>query len=304
MNRLGAGDGASVAAALRGSGLCLRTGPFSFRLRSGHRTVCEGLRLLYADHEARPDSMFTDFQVTIGPGRGMRRWLGRQARFVFDGQAVFEPLPAAQAYPMLEWAMNWCISSHAHRYLILHAAVLARGDRALVMPAPPGSGKSTLCAGLLWSGWRLLSDELALIDMVSGQVVPLCRPVSLKNASIDVIRRFAPQAVFNALTHDTAKGTVTHMKVPAEQLAQVAVPATVRWIVFPRYRAGSAAAFAPHRRAEAVLALSRNSFNIALHGEAGFDRLCDLVQAADCSDFSYGDLHEAARAFDALAQQA
>lgn len=293
-----------VAAMLRGPGLCLRTGPFSFRLRSGHRAVAEGLRLLYADHELLTDSGFTDFQVTIGPGRGARRWFRRQARFVFDGQAVFEPLPQAHAYPLLEWAMNWCISSHAHRYLILHAAVLAQGDRALLMPAPPGSGKSTLCAGLLWSGWRLLSDELALIDMVNGQVVPLCRPVSLKNASIQVIRQFAPQAVFNAPTHDTAKGTVTHMKVPSDHLARVAVPATVRWIVFPQYRAGSAATLGPHQRAEAVLALSRNSFNIALHGEAGFDRLCDLVQDADCSDFSYGDLHDAARVFDDLARQA
>jgi hypothetical protein len=42
--------------------------------------------------------------------------------------------------------------------------VLERGGRALLLPAPSGSGKSTLCAGLAFNGWRLLSDELALLD--------------------------------------------------------------------------------------------------------------------------------------------
>jgi predicted ATPase len=30
----------------------------------------------------------------------------------------------------------------------------------VILPAPPGSGKSTLCAALVTRGWRLLSDEL------------------------------------------------------------------------------------------------------------------------------------------------
>ena len=100
--------------------------------------------------------------------------------------------------------MNWCISAHAHQFLILHAAVLERGGVALIMPAPPGSGKSTLCAALALSGWRLLSDELALIDPGSGRVWPLCRPVSLKNRSIEVIRHFAPEAVFGPVAEGTA----------------------------------------------------------------------------------------------------
>ncbi len=99
---------------------------------------------------------------------------------------------------MLEWGLNWCVSAHCHQYLIFHAAVIEKSGRALILPAPPGSGKSTLCAGLVNRGWRLLSDELTLIDIASCGVVPLPRPVSLKNASIDVIRAYAPAAAIGA----------------------------------------------------------------------------------------------------------
>ena len=80
------------------------------------------------------------------------------------------------------------------------------------MPGAPGAGKSTLTAGLIYRGWRLLSDELALIRRSDGQIVPLARPVNLKNESIALMQRFAPSAVFSAPAHDTAKGTVALMR--------------------------------------------------------------------------------------------
>lgn len=196
--------------------------------------------------------------------------------------------------------MNWCVSNHAHQYLVVHAAVLERDGLALVMPAPPGSGKSTLCAALLFSGWRLLSDELALLGMQDGLLWPLARPVSLKNQSIEVIRRFAPQARFNRITHHTAKGSVTHMRVPGEHLANVAVPARPRWVVYPRYEAGATTALTHRSRADALIDLARNAFNFAVHGEAGFDRLAEMMRVSACHDFRYSDLHEAVAAFDAM----
>lgn len=285
-----------------GPGLVLRTGPFSFRLWSDIGLVADGLAALYGAYPVLPASEFADFPVHIAPGVGLHRWARPQARFLFDGALVFEPLPQDHAYPLLEWAMNWCISGHAHQYLMLHAAVLAKGDRAVLMPAPPGSGKSTLCAALVHSGWRLLSDELALLDPADGLVYPLCRPVSLKNASIAVMREFAAQAVFNRVSHGTSKGSVTHMAVPAEQLAQVDRPARVAWVVFPRYQAGAETELAPRSRAASVVELARNAFNYTVHGASGFDLLGDLVAASSCHDFSYSRLPEAMAAFEQMVQ--
>lgn len=291
----------ALARRLCGDGLVLRTGPFVFRLRSPLPVVAQGVAAMYADHAELPAATLADFDVQIAGAGGLRRWVRRQSRFVFDGRAVFDPLPAAHGYALLEWAMNWCISSHAHQFLIVHAAVIERGGLAAILPAPPGSGKSTLCAGLVNAGWRLLSDELTLIDMRDGRVWPLCRPVSLKNESIEVIRHFAPEARFSRITLDTAKGRVAHMRPSAEHLARVDEPARARWIIYPRYAAGQAITMRPRARAAALVDLARNAFNFALQGEAGFDRLCQLVQDCDCADFEYSRLDEAVQMFDRLA---
>ena len=285
-------------------GVVLQTGPFRFRVRSPHALVAEGLHTLYAANRVEPDDAFADFAVLVDHGRALRRWVRPQARFVFDGQPVFEPLPADQAYPLLEWAMNWCISSHAHEFLVLHAAVVERDSCAMILPAPPGSGKSTLCAALVHSGWRLLSDELTLVEPASGLVWPVCRPVSLKNRSIEVIRAFAPQAVFNRVTHDTLKGSVTHMQAPEAHLRLIEVPGRPRWIVYPRYAEGAATRLQPRARASAMVDLARNAFNFAALGETGFDTLARLVQACACLDFEYSRLDEAMALFDLLARGA
>jgi HprK-related kinase A len=288
----------------RHGALVIQTGPFSFRVRSDHALLREGLALLYAHYPVADVDDFADFQVEIAPGAGWRQWVRPQSVFQFDGRRVFEPLPAAHAYPLLEWAMNWCISTQSLRYLTIHAAVLERNGHAMVMPAPSGSGKSTLCAALLHAGWRLLSDELALVDLDDGLVHPLCRPVSLKNQSVPVIRALAPDAVFSRATHDTMKGSVSHMKVPDAHLDRVHVPARARWIVYPRYEPGAPTTLTSHRRASAVVDLAKQSFNFNLLGVRGFETLTGLVRACHCHDFRYSALPEAIDLFNQMADAA
>jgi HprK-related kinase A len=185
---------------------------------------------------------------------------------------------------------------------MLHAAVIECGGKAAILPAPPGSGKSTLCAALIHRGWRLLSDELTLISLADGRVWPLCRPVSLKNQSIDILRAYAPAALFSEVTHDTSKGTVAHMAVAREQLARMAEAVPAGWVVFPRYVAGAAARLTPRSRGDSMLELGRNAFNYALLGRAGFDALGAVVGQCDCFDFEYSALDDAVATFTALAQ--
>jgi HprK-related kinase A len=288
---------AEVAQRLGGDGLAIGCGPFVVRIGSEISAIAHGLTLLYADYPVLDDLEFADIRLRL---IRQRHFAGPQVTFDFDGDQPFAPLPLAHAWPCFEWALNWSIASNANYYLVLHAAVLERAGRALLMPGPPGSGKSTLCAALTAYGWRLLSDELALVDLETREIAPIPRPISLKNQSIQVIKNYVPDAVFGRTAHYTAKGSVAHLKPRTDDVHRAAEPAKPGWIIFPKYVAGSDTRFTHHSRADAVLDLGDNSFNYHILGLLGFEAVTDMVENSACYDLEYGSLDDAVATLDRM----
>jgi HprK-related kinase A len=284
---------AEVRRLLSDRGIMLRMGPFNVSIRSEFPSISHGLKTLYTDFDLLTEDEFIDFHVHVQPGIGFRRWLRPQAVFSFDGRKPFKPLPATQALPMLEWGLNWVITNHAHQYLILHAAVVEREGRGLILPGTPGSGKSTLCASLIHRGWRLLSDELALISLDDGLLYPVARPVSLKNQSIDIVRKLAPEATIGPLCVDTGKGTVAHMRPLAESVLRNREPATAAWMIFPKYRENASPQCERAGKAEAFMDLLSHAFNYNMLGSAGFSALADIVERCDMHRMEYSHLDQA-----------
>ena len=293
----------ALRARLRGPGLRLQTGPFVTCVHSPLALLAQTLGTMYADYPVLEEGSLADFHVRLSGSSGLRRFVRPQVHFHFDGMAPFQPLPLDQAFPMFEWAMNWCVSSQAHSWLVIHAAVIEKGGLAAILPAPPGSGKSTLCAALVNRGWRLLSDELTLVRLDDGRVDPLPRPVSLKNASIGIIRDYAPAAAFTRPVADTVKGTVAHMRASSDSVARAGEAAAPAWIVFPKWQAGAPAELTPVPQARAHMRLAENAFNYSLLGEAGFQAVAGVVDAARTFDFRYGVLDDAIAVFEQLLRE-
>lgn len=222
----------------------------------------------------------------------------RRCQLHVDDEVPFYPLPAAQAFAAFEWGLNWSIATRVHDWLIVHAAVLARGEDALVLPGPPGSGKSTLAAALMLAGWRLLSDELTLIDLDTLEIPPILRPFSLKNRSIDLIRERGPQLVFSPPIEDTIKGRVCHASPSTASLAGRGRTARLRWLVLPRFEEGQPPELLAMDRAEGVLELLRQSFNAQVLGETAFDVACRAMDRATAFSYRYGPLDEAVAALE------
>ncbi|MCG5528025.1 HprK-related kinase A [Halorhodospira sp. 9621] len=294
---------AHLAERLAAGRLVIETGPLRALLKSRLSSVAEGLWNLYAYHRVVEPEDGADFVCEVRRPLGVRRFYRPQALFYADRKNIFKPLPGNQAFPMLEWGLNWCVGMQVKHFLLFHAACLEKNGRAVIMPAPPESGKSTLCAALACSGWRLLSDEATLVDLASGEarVFGLSRPVSLKNASVDVIRAFAPDAVLSERCHDTLKGSVAHMRPPRDSVQRANEPATPAWVVFPRYQPRGPAVLSERPEGETFMGLARNSFNYAALGARAFHRTVDIVEQAQGYDFRYSRLEEAIPIFEDLA---
>jgi len=283
---------------LRGDGVALDLGACAVRFRSSHRGFAHAMRTLYGAFPLEPDSGFADVTVSLHVRRALfgSGW----AQLFIDGESPFQLLPLAMHLPLVEWGLNWTIAHRAHAWLMLHAGVVARGDRALLMPAYSGVGKSTLTAALMCHGYRLLSDEFCAIDPNAGSVAPLLRPVCLKNDSIARIAERRPERPIGPRTEGTHKGTVAHLAPSPASVAARKRTARPEFIVFPQYRAGEAPALEPVAAPRAFVKLSGNAFNYSLLGEAGFVALTNLLAQCRVYELRYASFDEAFERIDAL----
>ncbi len=291
-------DEAEVAHALAGHGLWIDVGAATIRTQSDSGPFVQQLRAVYGQFPYMDTADWADLHVKLSRPLGVRRWVRPQVGFYCDGQKPFEPFPASAPLPLYEWGCNWLIGRRLNDLLLLHAGALERDGLALLLPALPGSGKSTLTAALSQRGWRLLSDEFGAFDPVRDEFRAILKPVALKNQSIEVIRRFASQAVLGPAFPNTRKGTVAHLAPTRDAVARRHTGARPGAVILPRWQAGSKTHFEPIAEHVAFPALAFNAFNYALLGAVGFQAAVHLVRTCPAWQLVYGDLEDALATID------
>ncbi len=283
-------------------------GPFKYRIETPIPSVMDAVERMYADYPKLSDADWSDFHIRVVPERGMKSWFHSNARLFLDNFEPFGVFQQNQAGAMLEWGMNWCIWLNLFHWIVFHAAMLEKKGRGLILAAESGDGKSTLAAALAFSGWRLLSDELTLIDpddtvnlgknaLSVARMVPIPRPVCLKNSSIDVIKEFLPDVTFSRTYPETNKGRITHvkpLKSAVERMMERPIP---QWIVFPKYVPGSTPKWTPWEKAEAMIQFGGHGRGYSMLGRKGFETVANIVQNCECWKFEYSRLEDAVREF-------
>jgi HprK-related kinase A len=286
---------------LSGPGVGVRMGPFDIHMRIRVPGLAGPLYKLYRHYPWLDGERVFSTRVTMHAVRPLRSWGERKVRFLVDGRAPHEDMPFDHALAVLEWGINLVIAVRHQCYLMLHAAAVERGGNAMLLPASPGDGKTTLCAALAHRGWRLLSDEFGLIRPGRPCVLPLPRLMPLKNESIAVMRAFAPDAFVGPSIPGTRKGTVAHLRPPKESISRAGESAVPRWVVFPRWVGGSPLMLEPVARGEAFMQLATHAFNYEVLGEAAFEAVRGVIEQSDCYRLQYSDLEEAVGALTVLA---
>lgn len=69
-------------------------------------------------------------------------------------------------------------------FLDLHSAVVARDGGCVLIVGGSRAGKTMLTLALVEDGWRLMSDDVALIHMVTGRVHAFPKPLAIRDVDL------------------------------------------------------------------------------------------------------------------------
>ena len=274
----------------------LRIGPVGFRIGSDWRAPIDQLAALYRGYPA-PD--VADYTVRLYAARPWRR-IVRPSVMIGGDYMLPEaaPLPLAHGLLAAEMAMNLQLALGHRRHLLLHASLVERDGRALLMTGESGAGKSTLATLLAARGWRFMGDEFALLDPDTGLVHAFPRLISLKNQSVAAAKAAWPKGRFGPLLAGTPKGDIRHLVPPADAIARMDEPAAPALMLFPRHGFASEERDVPP--SEAFVRLTQASTNYVALGEAGFGALTDLVRTVPARAIDYPDGDTALQQVEAL----
>ena len=255
--------------------------------------IANNIKKLYPHYVLDQSNSPNDYYIALKHGSGIRGYIRPQVVFEHDGDTPFKPVPEDHAYASFEWGVNYVVSNFAQNYLSIHSGVVARHDKAIIFPAPPGSGKSTLTTYLMAQpDWRVLSDEMSLLIPETRDVMPLVKPVCLKNKSIELARLWFPETSFSTVASATVKGNVAHLSPPDSSWEQRHKPASVTAIIFPQYRPSSPMKIYKLDKNQAFIMLAENTINLTLQSQLGFDTLIELIENTLQFEVHYSDVEQ------------
>jgi hypothetical protein len=225
-----------------------------------------------------------------------------QAEFPEDGHLssniYCDGKPEAQAAklsglgPQVKSAL-WTHAINAHDFLLdLHAGVVGKEGRCILLPAAAGSGKSSLTAALAHKGFGYYSDEVALIERGSFQVPPVPLAVCVKETGWDLMSRYFPELSSLPIHQRDDRKIVRY--VPPRAASVQKSPALVSHIFFPLYRKDQPTRLEPLSRVAAFARLMDQCLALRQRLDHGnVQELVRWIAGIDCYALTFSSLDEA-----------
>jgi hypothetical protein len=230
------------------------------------------------------------FEHVVRPGERRRYALD------LDGQTLFESdAPEGLVGPFVQHVNRRAIEGCDQ--LVLHAGGVEVEGVGVVFPGRMEAGKSTLAAGLVRAGLAYLTDEAVAIDRETLVIQPYPKPLSLDPGSWSLFPELEPHADLSSDDYKREQWQVAPRRIRPGALGG---PCSIGLVMFPRYAAGAETTLEPLRRAEALMALSENTFRFTDHGRADLDLLADVVRGSESHVLTIGDLGRAVELFSSL----
>ncbi len=209
-----------------------------------------------------------------------------------DEEKVFSCDKKNLALSKLEWIVTVSIQEKLSSFLHLHAGgIVTDNNKAMLIVADHGIGKSSIVIGLLLKGFKCLSDDIILVDTESLSFH--CFPRAFKiNTNL---YKYLPELCnkTDLKTTITTDGNQTRRINPEKICSSpFSNSSEIRWTIFLTDNGSTVCNLRQIGQIEAFGLFIRGTFNINDHGYKGIDTITNIIEGSKCYLMNRGNLND------------
>lgn len=171
-------------------------------------------------------------------------------------------------------------------FAFLHAGVVARGEKAVVLSGRSGAGKSTLSCALQQRGFSCLSDDMALIDPTGLKVYPYPANAKIRRGSFGVL---------GLAGGADAESGIDHMHVEVPVPSSFKNGANIHCVLSIAYAPACPPSLTRLEGSKALQLLLRALRNTRASWATHFRTVSALIERVPCFAMKYDDLEWSCR---------
>jgi hypothetical protein len=153
-----------------------------------------------------------------------------EIRVIHEGKIAGRCAGLENLAPLLHGLLG-LLAIRSCRYLMaIHASGLALGENALMLAGKSGSGKTTMAAALMTSGWEYMSDDTMLLLPTSLDAIGVPYSLTIKPGAWPILRPRAPKLEQVPIHIRADNQPVRYLSPPRGDFSH---PRAVRWVGFP-----------------------------------------------------------------------
>lgn len=171
----------------------------------------------------------------------------------------------------------WQTAINTHQFFLdIHAGVVGDGRQCFVMPAPAGSGKSSLTLALVYHGFEYFSDEVALLHEPDFHAEPVPLATCIKDSGSKLVSRYYPQ-LEKLQSHRRNDGKIVQYLPP--DLSAIPPQGTKRpvgAIICPEYVEAGKTTLSPMSKVETLLVIMQDC--LIVNTTLDRDKVANMLQ--------------------------
>ncbi|MFQ6617325.1 MAG: hypothetical protein ACE5QV_01445 [Fidelibacterota bacterium] len=221
-----------------------------------------------------------------------------------DHGLIFSGRNFSEIFPVFEWYFYDYAASKLDNFIQIHAGSVSTGETGILFPASKNSGKTSLITGLLFQGYRYLTEDIALIDPESLKIIPFPRVIWLTESHLNLFNsefNFVCKKGYDLIFREAPLWFVNPLEINGTDIGD---PINVGYIIFLEYNPSKNTEIKSISKTEALKLLIKHSSGNPVQGKLStsklIDVLSDIVALSKCYFLNLSNLRYGVKAVNEL----